>query len=63
MALHPFIYIIAQRFDGDGSYYWIRDPSHDEAQNAMKATNAVSEALAASGLDEPTADDSRLPSA
>jgi predicted nucleic acid-binding Zn-ribbon protein len=44
-ALNSFIYIIAQRFDGDCTYYWMRDPTREEAQAAMIANNNASKAL------------------
>ena len=44
-ALNAFIYIIAHRFDGDGTYYWMRDPTHEEAQSAMEANNNAATAL------------------
>jgi hypothetical protein len=44
-ALNSFIYIIAHRFDGDGTYYWMRPPTHEEAQAAMEATNNAAAAL------------------
>ena len=48
-ALNAFIYIIAHRFDGDGSYYWMRDPTRDEAQAAMEANNNASASLSTQG--------------
>lgn len=44
-ALNAFIYIIAHRFDGDGTYYWMRDPTHEEAQSAMEANNNAATAI------------------